>query len=100
MLSPVLNSKAFSFTAAASAAQSLPEAAAILLGCALSSGSGTAVATFVNQTIVTSTPAAGDVEFTGTGIAPSSTLTFSAALTVNDQLVGTYVPSYSFPRAS
>ena len=100
MMNPVLNSKAFALTAAATTGQTLPENAAILNVCALSTGSGTAVATFVNQAIVTGAPSSGEVQFTGTGTAPSSALTFSAALTVNDELVGTYVPPYAFPRAA
>jgi hypothetical protein len=100
MLNPVLTAKAFATVAAASANQTLPEPAAILLHCALSSGSGTAVATFVDQAIVTGAPSAGQVQFTGTGTSPSNALTFNAALTANDELVGTYIPPYSFPRAA
>lgn len=100
MMSPVLRKVAFTLTAAATTGQTLPESAAVLDTCALSSGSGTAVATFTSQTVVTGTPSSGDVQFTGTGTAPSAALTFSAALTANDQLVGSYTPVTAFPRAA
>ena len=100
MMSPNLSTKAFCFTAAATAGQTLPEPAAILLQCGLATGNGTAVATFTDQTVVAAAPSAGDVQFTGTGIAPSAALTFSAALVVDDQLVGVFVPPYAFPRAA
>ncbi len=101
MMNPTLNSSGFVFVATAAAGQTLPQKAAILLNCALSSGSGTAVATFVDQTIQTTAPSAsGQVQFTGTGTAPSDALTFDSALTVDDEIVGTYVPRAAFPRAS
>lgn len=76
--------------AAASATQTLPEPAIMVSRVTLITGSATWAAP-TKYTVVTGTPAAEQVQFTGTPQAPSSTLTFSAALTAGDLLLVEYV---------
>lgn len=97
MLSPTLNSKTFLISAAATTAQTLPENAAIL-NLALQA-SGTA-GEYTKLTIVSAAPSSGDIEFTGTGTAPTDTVTLNAAPTATILLAGTYVPPTAFPRAA
>ncbi len=77
--------------AAASATQTLPEQAVMIKSVTLITGSATWAAP-TKYTIVTGTPAAGQVQFTGTPQSPSAALTFSAALTAGDLLLVEFVP--------
>lgn len=77
---------------AAATTQSLPADAIAVVSATLISGSGTALTTAVQQTVVSATPSSGDVQFTGTKASPSKTLTFSSALTVDDVLEVEFVP--------
>lgn len=99
MKTPVIHTKSVSFAAAASAGQSLPDEAMILTQCTLITAPGTAYATVADQAIVTGAPAAGQVQFTGTGNSPSSSLTFHAALVATDELLVQYVPVGALPAA-
>ncbi len=102
MLSPVINTKTVHLQSPSSGTTvTLPEAAIYVSAVALVTGSGTALATAVEQTVVSGTPSSGDVQFTGTAIAPSATLTFAASvLGVNDWLVVTYAPKGAIPAAA
>jgi len=76
---------------AAAASQTLPEKAVAVLSAVILSGTtlpGIAAA----LTPVTGTPAAGQIQFTGTPEAPSETVTLNAAPTVGTPLFVTYVP--------
>lgn len=77
--------------ATASATQTLPKQAVKVDKVSLITGGATWAAP-TKYTIVTGTPSAGQVQFTGTPQSPSATLTFPAALTAGDLLFVEYVP--------
>lgn len=83
---------------AASANQTLPDgilAAQVLSVTGLAGGATSIDAT--SYTVVTGTPAAGDVQFTGLPASPSGTLTFNAALPANGVLLVVYTPPGDVP---
>ncbi len=77
--------------ATASATQTLPQSAAAVSKVTQVTGGGTWAAP-TKYTVVTGTPSAGQVQFTGTPQSPSSTLTFPAALTAGDLLFVEFTP--------
>lgn len=81
------------FYAAASATQTLPNniQAAQVTKVTQVTGSATWAAP-TKYTVVSGTPSAGQVQFTGTPQSPSGTLTFPAALTAGDILIVEYLP--------
>lgn len=86
-------------SAAASATQTLPEQAVMINSVTQITGGATWAAP-TKYTIVTGTPAAGQVQFTGNPQNPSATLTFSAALTAGDLLLVRFVPVGAMPAAA
>lgn len=85
--------------ATASATQTLPKQAVKVDKVFLVTGGATWAAP-TKYTVVTGTPSAGQVQFTGTPQAPSATLTFPAALTAGDLLFVEYVPVGSIAAAA
>ena len=85
--------------ATATTAQTLPHSlvAAQVLGVIQFVGSTTGVPTTL--TVVSGTPAAGDVQFTGTPEAPSGTLTLSAAAAADTMFIVQYVAPGDVPAA-
>ena len=77
--------------ATASATQTLPQSAVMVNKVTQITGGATWAAP-TKYTVVTGTPSAGQVQFTGTPQSPSATLTFPAALTAGDLLIVEYVP--------
>lgn len=87
-----LQKKTVVLYATASATQNLPAPAVQVTKVTQITGGATWAAP-TKYTVVTGTPAAGQVQFTGTPQSPSSTLTFSATLTAGDLLIVEYVPA-------
>jgi len=94
-----LNRRTAVIYAAASATQTLPGQAVMVSRVTLITGSAT-WATPTKYTVVTGTPSAGQVQFTGTPQSPSSTLTFPSALTAGDLLLVEYVPAGALVAAA
>lgn len=86
-------------TTTAATTATLPYPAVQLKSVVLEAADGTAASDTI-YTIVTGTPSASDVQFTGTPQIPSTTLTFSAALTAGQLLRVIYAPPGSIPAAS
>jgi len=81
------------FYAAGSATQTLPnniQAVQVTRVTQVTSSATWAAPT--KYTVVSGTPAAGQVQFTGTPQNPSNTLTFNAALNAGDLLIVEYMP--------
>ena len=72
--------------------QTLPEPAARVLAVNVLDPAAANPNTLINYPVVSAAPAAGQVQFTGRPEAPSSTLTFNAALTANSLVLVDYVP--------
>ena len=87
----VPNTKCYPINTAASATQTLPENVVQVVSVIGLAGGATSISA-TTYTVVTGTPAAGQVQFTGTPQSPSNTLTFSAALAANGLLLVTAVP--------
>jgi hypothetical protein len=92
MKTPYPVTRPFHFNAAASATQTLPEAAVAVLNVQVISGNGTALATDTNYAVVPSGATGSQVDFTGSVGSASATLTFPSALVVTDAIAGEYVP--------
>jgi hypothetical protein len=90
MLTPYPITKTAVINAAATAAQTLPEAAVLVISAEQASTAAYGVGTAL--TPVTGAPAAGQIQFTGTPQAPATGLTLNAAATVDQILTVTYVP--------
>lgn len=88
MLAPNLIQHAALISMAATAAQALPENASILL----SANQGNSTAGEVTALTVKTTAGSGDIAFTGTALAPSTTVTLDAAPTADIFLAATWVP--------
>lgn len=87
----IVNTKTYPINTAASATQTIPEAVEqveLVIGL---SGGATSIAA-ETYTVVSGTPAAGQVQFTGAPGSPSDTLTFEDALAANGLLLVTAVP--------
>lgn len=83
----------------ATVGQTLPEPAVAVLNIVGLAGAATSIAA-TEYTVQTAAPAsATEVQFTGTPQAPSTALTFDAALTAAGLLVVTYVPVSAIPAA-
>lgn len=82
--------KTIAINTAASATQSLPEPSIGVKSVIGLAGGATSIAA-ETYTVVSGAPAAGQVQFTGTPSAPSSTLTFDAALAANGLLIVSYL---------
>ena len=83
----------------ATAAQTLPEPAIAVTNIVGLAGAATSISGTA-YTVQTAAPAsATEVQFTGTPQAPSTTLTFDAALTAAGVLFVTYVPVSAIPAA-
>lgn len=87
-----LKTKTVVIYAAGSATQTLPSPAVRVNRVTQITGGATWAAP-TKYTVVSGTPASGQVQFTGTPQAPSNTLTFPAALTAGDLLIVEYVPA-------
>jgi len=93
-LNPTPTTRTVIIVCTASVNQTLPEPAEWVVSAdappAASTTSG--VITSSSLTVVTSAPAAGQIQFTGTPQAPSNTVTLNAAPAAGQLLVVTYVP--------
>jgi len=87
----IVNTKTYAINTANSATQTIPEAVEQVVSVIGLAGGATSIAA-TTYTVVSGTPAAGQVQFTGTPGSPSNTLTFEAALTANGLLLVTAVP--------
>jgi len=87
----VLTTKTAVISTAATAAQTLPENAVYIRSVTQLVGGATSVSA-QTYTVVTGTPGAGQVQFTGTPESPSNTIMFSAAQTAGGLLLVNYVP--------
>lgn len=93
MLSPTLRYRTAAISCAAAVNQTLPEPAVAVIGAYFLNGNATAGVPITGQalTVIPGAPAAGQLQFTGTPQAPSTTVTLSAAPTAGEELVVQYV---------
>lgn len=95
MLAPNLIQHSTVISMAATAAQTLPENAAILLAAT----QATATAGEFTALTVKTVAGSGDIAFTGTALAPSTTVTLDAAPTATIGLTAAWVPQGALAAA-
>lgn len=101
MLTPTINTVTKPIQCTATTTQTLPDNAIFVLSAVHTAGSGTALTTAVALTTVnTGTPTTGQILFEGSAIAPTKTVTLSAAATTNDILEVTYAVQGVIPAAA
>ena len=88
--------KSIPFVATATAAQTLPEKA-VEVTSLLVVNLTVAPATFTTYTVSSAAPAGSVAQFTGTPAAPSTTVTFPAALVATDLVIPIYQAVGSIP---
>jgi len=87
----VPNTKCYVVNTANSATQTISENVVQVESVIGLAGGATSIAA-ETYTVVTGSPASGQVQFTGTPQSPSNTLTFEAALAANGLLLVTAIP--------
>lgn len=83
----------------ASVNQTLPEPAAQVISVVGLAGAATAISATAYSVQSGAPASASEVQFTGTANAPSTQLTFDAALTASGLLLVTYVPVGGMPAS-